>query len=87
MNYNNYNPIADGAYVRGHRRILKDLGSWAKMTGEEKAIFRTCHSCEAYNKHLANEKNTVCPCYTCKHRKTEVQIDNHMKAMRRKYLD
>ena len=82
----NYNPIADGAYVRGHRKILKDLGSWAKMTDEEKAIFRPCHRCETYDKYLANEKKTACPCHTCKHSKTEVQIDNHMKTLRKKYL-
>lgn len=83
----NYNPIADGSYVREHRRILKDLCTWERMTSEEKQFFRICHRCAAYTKHLASKETTPCPCETCKHRKTEIQVDNQMKQLRKKYLE
>ena len=82
----NYDSIADGTYVREHRTILIELGSWRKMTDEEKQPFKHCRKCELYDKHLANEDTIPCPCTTCEHRKTEVQIDNQMTALRRKYL-
>lgn len=83
----NYNPIADGSYVRERRRILKDLCTWAKMTDEEKQFFRPCHRCAAYTKHLADKCVTPCPCQTCEHRKTEIQVDNQMKQLRKKYFE
>ena len=82
----NYNPIADGAYVREHRHILKDLCTWKKMTDEEKQFFKPCHKCEKYNEYARSESETPCPCLTCKHRKTEVQVDNEMTKLRRKYF-
>lgn len=82
----NYNPIADGSYVREHRTILRDLCTWGKMTEEEKQFFKPCYNCKTYNKYLADETATVCPCETCENRKTEIQVDNRMKALRRKYL-
>ena len=82
----NYNPIANGTYVCERRRILKDLGSWKQMTGEEKHFFRPCHRCEAYEKYLTDDTN-LCPCNTCKHRKTEIQVDNRMVQLRKKYLE
>ena len=81
----NYNPIANGAYVCGHRMILKDLGTWNKMTAEEKQFFRPCYKCERYAKYEANQ-NLPCPCFTCAEGKTEVQVDNQMKQLRRKYF-
>lgn len=84
----NHNPIADGAYVRERRRILKDLRSWGKMTDEEKDFFRPCHRCTTYDRHIMLDKGaTPCPCLECKHRKTEIQVDNQMTKLRRKYLE
>lgn len=83
----NYNPIADGSYVRERRGILKDLGSWSKMTDEEKQFFKKCHKCPLYTKYLADEGATPCPCFNCEHSKTEIQVDNIMTTLRRKYLE
>ena len=82
----NYNPIADGTYVRGHRRILKDLGSWAQMTDEEKQFFKTCHICKVYDKYIISGGKGTCPCVACEHNKTEIQVDNQMVKLRKKYL-
>jgi hypothetical protein len=82
----NYNPIADGSYVREHRRILKELCTWEKMTTAEKQFFRRCHRCTEYNKYASNESTMPCPCLECKHHKTEVQVDNEMTKLRRKYF-
>lgn len=81
----NYNPIADGEYIREHRAILKDLGTWKKMTDEEKDFFKPCYRCKVYAKYERNKEINTCPCCTCAERKTEVQVDNQMKTLRRKY--
>jgi hypothetical protein len=83
----NYNPIANGSYVREHCNILKDLFTWKKMTNEEKQFFRPCCKCKAYDDYLVDENATVCPCETCEHRKTEIQVDNEMTKLRRKYFE
>lgn len=83
----NHNPIADGAYVREHRRILKDLCTWERMTAEEKQFFRSCHRCAKYTKYIASKCTIPCPCATCKCHKTEIQVDNMMKQLRKKYLE
>lgn len=82
----NYNIIADGAYVQEHMQILKDLCTWKQMTNEEKQFFKPCYKCESYTKHIADQCVTPCPCLTCEHRKTEIQVDNRMIALRRKYI-
>ena len=82
----NYNPIADGSYVCSHRKILKNLGSWTQMTGEEKQFFNFCYGCKSYDEYIKSNGKITCPCLTCKHRKTEVQVDNQMTKLRRKYL-
>jgi hypothetical protein len=82
-----YNSIADGAYVREHRKILKHLGSWKKMTDEEKELFERCHKCNKYDEYARVESQLPCPCMTCEHRKTELQVDNRMTALRRKYFE
>lgn len=82
----NYNPIADGAYVCEHGSILKDLCIWKKMTDEEKQFFRPCHKCKAYAEYAKNKEVNTCPCLTCEHRKTEVQVDNRMTTLRKKYF-
>lgn len=74
----NHNPIADREYICEHRRILKDLCIWAQMTDEEKQFFKQCHRC---TKNIDTN-----PCETCKHRKTEIQVDNRMTELRRKYF-
>lgn len=81
-----YNVIADGSYVREHMSILKDLRSWAKMTDEEKQFFKVCYKCSLYNKYLKDEGESPCPCDTCEHRKTEIQVDNRMTTLRHKYF-
>jgi hypothetical protein len=83
----NQHLIADGSYVREHRHILKDLGSWARMTGEEKQFFKVCYKCTLYDKYIADKGATPCPCETCQHRKTEIQVGNQMKQLRKKYLE
>lgn len=82
----NYNPIADGTYICERRHILKDLGSWSKMTDDEKQFFKPCHRCKPYNQYINNDEVGVCPCETCHHRKTEIQVDNQMATLRKKYL-
>jgi hypothetical protein len=81
-----YNPIADGEYVCDHKDILKDLGIWRKMTDEEKEPFRRCYYCQSYSKYADCPDENTCPCLTCEHHKTEVQIDNAMTTLRRKYF-
>ena len=82
----NYNPIANGTYICGRRIILKNLGSWTRMTDEEKQFFNSCYKCKSYEKHLT-DNTSPCPCNTCEHRKTEIQVDNRMKYLRKKYLE
>lgn len=81
-----YNQTATGAYVCEHRKILRHLGSWRKITDEEKQFFDLCYKCEAYKKH-ATSVGSPCPCETCEHRKTELQVDNKMRQLRKKYLE
>lgn len=81
----NYNPIANGYYINEHVEILKDLNVWYKMTNEEKSLFKPCNRCKTYNEYAARKDNTACPCQTCEHRKTEIQIDNRMITLREKY--
>ena len=83
---NNYNPIADGSYIRERRCILKDFGTWRKMTDEEKQMFQQCHRCKEYTEHMQPDSQLPCPCLTCEHRKTEIQVYNRMAQLRRKYL-
>lgn len=82
----NYSLIAIGTYVRERRGILKDLGTWEKMTDEEKSFFRPCYFCKQYTNYIASKATKTCPCSTCKHCKTEIQVDNRMTALRRKYF-
>ena len=82
----NYNIIADGAYICEHRRILKDLGIWKKMTDDEKAYFAPCYRCSIYNAYAKAKDTIPCPCDNCPHCKTEVQVDNRMISLRRKYF-
>lgn len=81
-----YNPIADGSYIRERIVILKDLQSWRKMTGEERHFFNPCKRCQSYDKYLTTA-GSACPCVTCEHCKTELQVDNQMRSLRRKYLE
>lgn len=81
-----YNNIADGAYVDEHREILKELGIWKHMTPDERALFAPCHKCEAYSDYAKCPTQNDCPCNTCENRKTEVEVDNRMVTLRRKYL-
>lgn len=83
----NYNPIADGAYILDHVDILTQLGTWNKMTEEEKQFFEPCSQCPIYDEYAESEEELPCPCETCLHRKTEIQVDNHMTTMRRKYFE
>jgi hypothetical protein len=82
-----YDAIADGAYIRERRNILRSLGSWKKMTDEEKQLFERCHKCKKYNEYAKVDSKSPCPCMTCEHRKTELQVDNKMTALRRRYLE
>ena len=82
-----YITTANGSYVREHMLILKDLGSWSKMTDEEKQPFKVCAKCKTYNAYFKNEGESPCPCETCEYRKTEIQVDNQMTKLRRKYLE
>ena len=82
----NYNPIADGAYMCERRTMLKDFCIWKKMTDEEKSFFRHCYQCKEYAKYAKNKDVGTCPCLTCEHRKTEIQVDNRMTTLRRKYF-
>ena len=82
----NYNPIANGDYIYEHKRILKDLCTWKKMTEEERRFFTQCDRCKSYRKYAQSKMTNTCPCPTCKHHKTEIEVDNRMRALRRKYL-
>ena len=81
-----YSHIANGSYVNEHRHILKDLRIWKNMTEEEKNFFRPCHNCTKYSEYAEDKENNTCPCFTCEHRKTEIQVDNRMTTLRRKYF-
>lgn len=82
----NYNIIADGDYVCEHRSILKDLTIWGKMTSEERAFFKPCYKCKSYAEYATDKSANICPCDTCEHRKTEIQVDNRMITLRHKYF-
>lgn len=81
----NYTVIADGDYVRERREILRDFFVWKKMTDEEKAFFKMCRKCKAYDKYAEDKEHNTCPCTACEHHKTEIQVDNIKKAMLNKY--
>jgi hypothetical protein len=81
-----YNPIANGDYVRERRKILRNLCTWKKMTDDEQRFFKRCYNCRAYNKYELDEHQSPCPCDKCEHHKTEVQVDNLMTELRRKYF-
>lgn len=81
----NYNPIADGLYVREHRLMLKDMCVWPQMTKEEKEFFKPCIKCKAYDEYLKNHDEIARPCDACEHHKTEVQVDIKMATLRKKY--
>lgn len=81
-----YKLIADGEYVRERRKeFLMPMGIWAKMTDEEKEFFRRCRRCKAYDVYAEDKDNIACPCTTCEHHKTEMQVDNIMISLRNKY--
>ena len=81
-----YNAIADGDYIRERKDILKDLQTWYKMTDDEQSFFKVCCKCKTYNAYALDNEHIACPCDTCEHRKTEIQVDNRMAALRRKYF-
>ena len=83
----NYNPIADGNYILEHKDILTQLGSWDKMTEEEKQFFEPCTQCPPYEEYVESEVEIPYPCETCPDHKTECQVDNHMTTLRRKYFE
>lgn len=82
----NYNPIADGGYISEHKQVLKDLKIWRKMTVEEKHFFNECSKCDKYRQYADNAETALCPCLTCRFRKTEIQVDNKMITLRKKYM-
>lgn len=82
----NYNIVADGDYIREHRHILKNFGVWKKMTDEEKTFFRPCYRCKLYVEYATDKSTNACPCGTCEHHKTEIQVDNRMIMLRHKYF-
>jgi hypothetical protein len=83
----NFNPIADGNYICERREILKDFGTWKKMTKEEKDFFRPCVKCPKYIKFVEDMENNLCPCANCPNQKTEIEVDNKMVTLRHKYFE
>ena len=81
-----YSPIANGECVCNYIKVLKDLRLWRAMTEEEKQFFLPCHKCKAYSEYAKDKTNNFCPCLTCEHHKTEIQVDNRVITLRRKYL-